>query len=457
MIDFTNSKNDVRKLGDKPEFTFAWQLREALARKISLTIWGDGYLFQTDNKKISDVFKKTEFLNQLENTLSFIERNCSMYGRAIITINKTKTGEYMLNVAEPFYFSGVGKAFIQPQLAVIWQRFVVDTKHYLVESRYDTQKVVNNVYVDENNTKTRVLGQETEILKQFQMEKEWVHNLGFVPVVEFVNIPKFQTKMMNEGYVEITDWYPAASYEKTIYIVKKNLEKEMEYCHSRIVIENATQRLISKLTQNMDIVNGDLVISTDTGAQVSYQQGANDYTKYINSMEGLFDIYFKLAGQSRFSEGGGAQKTVAETATIRTATIEQTKQKIRLRQNQVKDLLRKIFACYGVIKNYWEFADGEEFDFRINGNITKDETSYIDNQMKLIQLGVKTEVDLVQDIFNIPKDEAEKKFQSNKDWLEQNSMGLEEFGLEKDENDDNAIDKTTGEHKDDPSKRGEAA
>lgn len=451
-----NCDNKIKKLdSNNKEHAFAWQLREALARKISLTIWGDGFLFQSDNKKINEVFKKVEFLNQLENTLSYVERNCSMYGRAIITINKTKTGEYMLNVADPFYFSGVGKAFIQPQLAVIWQRFITDTKHYLVETRYDTEKVVNYVYTEENGTKTRVLGEEAEILEEFQLEKEWVHNLGFVPVVEFVNIPKYQTKMMNEGYVELTDWYPAVQFEKTIYIIKKNLEKEMEYCHSRIVIENATQRLINKLTHNMEVVSGDLIISTDTGAQVSYQQGVSDYTKFISSMEGGFDIYFKLAGQSRFSEGGGAQKTVAETATIRTAMIEQTKQKIRLRQNQVKDLLRKIFACYGVIKNYWEFKDEEEFNFRINGNITKDETAWIDNETKLIQLGVKTEVDLVQDIYNLPKDEAERKFQSNKDWLEQNSMGLEEFGLEEDEK-DGSIDKTTGEHKDDPAKRGEA-
>lgn len=455
MVEVATDQN-IKKIGDSLEYLFAWNMREALARKISLTIWGEGYLFQTDNKKIGDIFKKVEFLNQLEQTLSYVERNCSMYGRAIITINKTKTGEYMLNVADPFYFSGVGKVFVHPQLAVIWQKFVVDNKHFLIESKYDTQKVVNYVYTEQGEKRIRVLGQESYILNKLRIEKEWVHNLGFVPVVEFANIPNFNTRMLNDGYYKLTDWFPAVQFEKTAWIVKKNLEKEMEYCHSRIAVENATQNFIDKITRNMSVVHNDLIINTDTGGEVKFMQGNGDYLKYTQTLEHLFDFYFKLAGQSRFSEGGGAQKTVAETASIRTGMIEQTKQKIRLRQNQVKDLLRKLFACYGVIKNYWEFKDNEEFNFRINGNILKDENQWVDTQTKLIQLGVKTEIDLIQDIYNIPKEDAERKFESNKDWLEQNSMGLEEFGLEEAESESGNINKTTGEHKNDPAKRGEA-
>lgn len=456
MIENERYYKSIKKLDNKPEYLFAWELREAVARKISLTIWGEGYLFQSNNKKINDCFKKAEFICELQNTLAYIERNCSMYGRAIITINKTESGDYMLNVADPYYFSGVGKAFIQPQLAVIWQRFVVDTKHFIVESIYDCNKVVNKLYTSQDGKEIRVFEGEAEILKKFRLQKEWIHNLGFPPVVEFVNIPNFFTKTLNEGYITLTDWFPAVQFEKTAYLAKKNLEKELAYCHSRIAVDNATQNFINKLNAATDVWDNDLVISTDTGAEVKFMPGNGDYTKYTQTLDHIFDIYFKLCGQSRFSEGGGAQKTVAETSSIRTGMIEQTNQKIKLREFQTKVLLRKLFACYGLIKDYWEFKEDEEFDFRINGNILKDEAIWVDTQMKLIQLGVKTEIDLIQDVFNIPKDEAERKFESNKDWLEQNSMGLEEFGLEEDESNEASLNKTTGEHRKDPAKRGEA-
>lgn len=452
MVSENLDKEYYKKCYETEKNIFAWQMREMLARKSSLLIWGNNYLFQSNNEKISSTFKKVEFLNNLSQMLPYIERNCSLYGRALITINKTRGDEFMLNVAEPYYFNGVGKAFVQPQLAVIWQRYYVDNMHFLVESTYTTTKVVNRVYQKDDNDKEKllVLGAESEILEKLQIEKEWVHNFGFVPVVEFTNIPYISQNFNNSTYIRLTDWFPAFQFEELAYQAKKNLAKEFFYCHSRIGVENASQNLIDSLKAMGDgVADNDIIINTDVGANVHFIPGNGDFTKYTSSFDNIMDFYFKFAGLSRFSEGGGAQKTVAETSSIRSAMIENVKQKISLRENQVNDLLRKVFACYGVIKDYWEFNKDEEFDFRINGNILKDETSWIDNQLKLIDNGIITPVDLIQDIFNISKQDAEKKFQSNRDWLEENNIKALELGDDENEfseNDDSGFDRTTGEH-----------
>ena len=62
--------------------------------------------------------------------------------------------------------------------------------------------------------------------------------------------------------------------------------------------------------------------------------GTGDFTHYTKSLNDLIDVYFKFCGLSKFSEGGGAQKTQSETASIRSNLVETTQSKIVLREKQ---------------------------------------------------------------------------------------------------------------------------
>lgn len=437
---------------------FKWSMREFVARKMSSTIWGQGYMFQSEDENIEKKFKKFEKMNRLPMLSGFIERYLSMYGRCIITINKTKTDDIMINIPNPFYFNGVGKVFVQPQLAVVWQRYEIDTNLYIVKTTYDTKKVVNELYTKNQAEETvRVFDKEASILEMLQIEKEWVHNLGFVPVVEMTNISFYQFIWNNLEFATITDWYPGVTFEDMIYSAIKNLVKELHYCHSRVLVDNANQQIIDSLKTkallNDEIDISDWAIETENGAQMKVIPGNGDFTKYTQTIDHLMDFYFKFCGGSRFSEGGGAQKTVAETSSVRSAMIESVNSKILLRNDQFTDLIKKVLAAMGLL-DYWE--DEDKFSFRINGNILKDDTSFIDNIIKKIEMGAMSVIDAIQEIFNLSRREATKKFEEIKEFNEENDIMVNFFnnGLEEGES-ESGFNKETGQHKD-PAKEGKA-
>lgn len=442
---------------ESPKDRFIVELRESLARQMSKNIWGGGFQFSSASEEIEKKFKKMSFLNKLENFFAFIERQCSLYGRAIVTINKTQTDEYMLSLTQPIWFNGVGKVFIQPQLAVIYQRIQIDTKMMILRSTYTSKYVKNEIfYSDEGFRTIRVFDKSAEVLKSLQIEPYWKHDLGFPPIVEFTNIPFYQSQWLTDEYYPLADWYPATTIEPLIWTTIKNLKKELAFNHSRIVLDGVNQSMLNQIRGNgtFDELSGeeskDYVITAETigNSKIQFQPGNGDFTKYTATAEHLMDFYFKLAGSSRFSEGGGAQKTVAETSTIRSAMIETINQKLLLRQTQCVELISKWLSCYKLC----DFKEADnDFEFKINGNILEDETSHVDNQLKLIQNGIISPIDFIQDLFKLSRIDAKNKFEEVKKFNEENDiMNALTSQLEQVEGGDEEgnFNKTTGEHKD---------
>lgn len=428
--------------------TFAWRLREQLAKRWSSLIWGGGFTFESENETIEKQFSKFAKMNQLESQLSFVERYLSMYGRAIVILNKTKTGDVVMNIANPNYFNGVGRVVITPQVAVIWQNYQLGNQNFIVKTKMTINETINEVYGGEND-KVQIMEQEGEILEELQLEKKVVHNLGFIPIVEMVNIP-FHPFWSNQwDFVKLTDWYCGYSYEFSLYKLLENLVIETKYNHSRAYIENASQQLIeqikrAQLNDEDGIDLADTFIETESGAKVNIQTGQGDFTKYTNAYNDLMDLYWKSSGMSRFSEGGGAQKTVAETASVRSQMIESVNQRISFRTSQVNELISKVLAMYGLI-DYWDTKN--DFSFSINGNVLQDETTFIDNQIKLFQQNCSSPIQLIQKLYKCNQKEAQEMFDKVKDFNESNNvnLGLGDFMMENES--DSNFNKNTGEHK----------
>lgn len=444
---------------ESPKDRFIVELREGLARQMSKNIWGGGFQFSSTSEDIERQFKKISFLNKLENFFGYIERHCSLYGRAVVTINQTKGGEYMLNITQPIWFNGVGKVFVQPQLAVIYQRVQLDTQMMIMRSTYTSKYVKNELFYggDKDNKTIRVFDKSSEVLKSLQIEPYWEHNLGFPPIVEFTNLPFHQFQWLTDEYYPLSDWYPATTMEPLIWTTIKNLKKELAFNHSRIVLDGINQSMLNQLRGEgtFDELSSeeskDYVLTAETigNSKIQFQPGNGDFTKYTSAMEHLMDFYFKLCGSSRFSEGGGAQKTVAETSTIRSSMIETINQKLLLRQTQCMELLSKWLSCYGLC----DFKEADnDFEFKINGNILEDETSHIDNQLKLIQNGIISPIDFIQDLFKLNRVDAENKFEEVKKFNEENDiMNLLTSQLEEEGNGNDGegnFNHATGEHKD---------
>ena len=120
----------------------------------------------------------------------------------------------------------------------------------------------------------------------------------------------------------------------------------------------------------------------------------------------------------------------------------------------VKEIF-KALAIYGAV-DYFESED-RIFEFKINGNILKDDTQYIDNQIKKIEMGVITPIDMIMEQYNVNEMEANKIYEKNKKFNEENMDFLSKSFLEDNESGDNQEKSKNeiGEHKD-LAKKGEA-
>lgn len=414
-----------------------YTMRELLSRKMSNIIWGCGFTFSTENEKIKKQFKIIDKNNQLLNLFAFCERQLSKTGRVIITLNKTKAGHIMISLGVPNWFNGVGRIFINEELAVVYQRIKIDQTNYVIKSTYDTQRCVNEVY-DSDNTML-VLSSQIKILNDLKIERIWNHNLGICPVREIINIPVFFFQFGNGSFEEYADWFPAQQFESLMFDTYQNTIKELNYCHSRIGIEDANQDIINNFKASMNNSSSqnfklsDLIIETMSGGKIFAIPGVSDLGQYSNMMNDVMDLYFKFANASRFSDGGGAQKTSSEANSTKDNQIETALTKIKFRELQYSKLLQIMLIAYGVVD---KATDDYDFVFKINGNLDHNESALIDNMTKQINLGTISIKEAIAKIRNVDNEEAEKIFEQIKSFNEENeimtsnSMSLGEEGME---------------------------
>ena len=90
----------------------------------------------------------------------------------------------------------------------------------------------------------------------------------------------------------------------------------LEYKHSRIIVENASQESIQSLryaNQKSSISNvfGHYIIEGENGANIKVQAGVPDLNQYNNAYISIMNLYYKFSGSSAFAVCGGAHKTSA--------------------------------------------------------------------------------------------------------------------------------------------------
>lgn len=435
MIEIHNDNIDQKQWYKKQETNkirdnIAYSMRQNMSIRNANNIWGKGFKFNSENEQLNKAFLKLDRLNRLNQLFFSAERFKSLYGRAIITINKTKTGEIQLNLANPWFYTQVGKVFVSEVLAVIWQKVITDSKEFFLKSIYTTEKVTNEWYSQEQGSdKMLLLEAETEIPEQYRVEKVWYHNLGFVPVLETFNRPYRSTYFNLYDYSELSDWYYSAFIEPVFVDTLLNFQKEINFTHSRVVIESPNQNVVKVLNQlavNDRFDFGDYIFETELGAKTSFVAGVTDFTKYTQALNELMDLYYKFSCMSKFSEGGGAQKTSAETQQARSATIESIQQKITTNEFDYRMLIAKALSAMGEL-DY--FADDWEFQFEIYGNIDRQDTVYLDNIIKQVNLGLMSAEEAIQSLRYVDKNSAKKIFEKIKDFNEENDIVTNMSGM----------------------------
>ncbi|MGD7651286.1 hypothetical protein [Ralstonia pseudosolanacearum] len=121
--------------------------------------------------------------------MTYIERMLSSYGRVLVTLNETESGDIMLNVAPPYYLANVARTFCTPTLAVVYQTFNHDQNAYVIKSTYTLQRVTHELFSkNEETEEIELLGDSGKLLKALKIKSSYPNKLGFIPVVEFTNI-----------------------------------------------------------------------------------------------------------------------------------------------------------------------------------------------------------------------------------------------------------------------------
>lgn len=403
-------------------------MRGYLAKRNSTIIWGNGFIFNSDNEELEKFVNKFVRDYRLNEMFFYIEEKLSKYGRCLITLNQTQDGEIKPNLTDNMYLNQVAKSFYSEDLAVVWQRIHHDQSNYWIKSTYDRQKCVNDVY-DMENRKIVVFDAAIDILRENRLEKVWNHNLGFVPVVEIPNYPQLEPMFATNNWNECTDWWNAQMFELLYYQAYLDFKKELALCHSRIGLEQIPQQVYQDLEEKlirqseMDeqekaYTLSDIIIETGVGGKATIISGNGDFTKYADAMDSIMDAYCKFANSARFSEGGNAQKSTQEIKTTRSAQVEAINSKILLRETKYSEFFAKILAANKKIA----YDDEWNFTFKINGNIQKEETLILDNIIKQVNMGSMSMVEAISKLRNIPLSRAQEIFDEIKEFNEANDI-----------------------------------
>ena len=412
---------------EQPYDKFVVAMRNTLAKKNAMNIMGNGITFSSPDKKLVDKFRDIDRYTNFDELFYDLEKEISLVGRAILIINKDNEGEIRINKTDVRYLNGVAKVFYINNLAVVYQRVVLDNASYVVKSVVDNKEVNNTFYSGEyENGKLQdiiVLAETKELEKKLAIPKKWVHNLGFLPIIEMTNLPIRQNFWNPSQFITLADWYYAQQFEQTAWSILKNLEKELEYNHSRIIVENASQEIIQSLryaNQNSSIANvfGDYIIEGENGANIKVQAGVPDLNQYNNAFISIMNLYYKFSGSSAFAVSGGAQKTSAETSSMASETQEMNTFKIKNRIRVVSDLLAKCFHADGLMDYYGDW----NFEVKIQGNLQKDETVYMDNLIKQIQIGVISIPEAISQLRGISSEAAKIIFEEISKFNEENDI-----------------------------------
>lgn len=104
-------------------------MRNYLARRNSTIIWGNGFVFESEDENLEKFFNNYAKKQRLLPMFIWVEEQISKYGRAIITLNKTLDGEIRPMVADSRFLNMVGKSFYNEDIAVVYQRLIQDNSH----------------------------------------------------------------------------------------------------------------------------------------------------------------------------------------------------------------------------------------------------------------------------------------------------------------------------------------
>ena len=394
------------------------EIAKSIAEHGTRLLWGQGFEYTDTNEARKKAVQQMFYENNVQDLFKTISNTMSLYGRCIVVIdfigNKPK-----LNIVDMNMQLKVGMAWANETGAVYWYRPIQDNLNFVV-------KVVSNKkfnkYTAYGNGKEISIDELNENLPpEQQIPEVWVHNLGFVPVVQMLNKDFYVRNINQFEYLQMADCYNVRDMLEAVNDQINLLIEEAETNKTRVFGSFSPQQL------NEMIKNKITPESTLTN-RLFINQGAVDGKQSVVVQQSTFDgetrwaVIDKMLNRIMYESG----YSPIEDQTITTATealfqkardIETTKQKRNRMQFYISQLLKKCFVIMGFYtKEQYEESSiygDDTWTFEIKENMIlspvamseqlatmyeRDQISYVEMIAKLRDISVEEAETIAQEI-----------------------------------------------------------
>lgn len=409
-----------------PAFQFV-NLVKQVGRTAAETLLGGGIEFKHKNEEYHKIWHDFERRVNFFNIMWNVEEMTSQIGVVFITLNRSKTGELWLNIAQPYYSNGMGYSFANEEIAVMFERFEIDNKSYIIRSVYDREKVVRTAWDNETHNRVDVFEVSTKLPPEKQFNEVDYHHFGFVPVFAMYNRPYFpfitnygqgfyfyspwnttyNQSLINSGINELADWANCSGLPVLANYAMQQFYKELSFAKTRVVsnsnINSYQDNELAQDNNQWELINSDFFINKNGGEQISIMQNPNHFIDYQESYDYLFRMFFKWCGYSYVGDTSSAQKTAQESFQRYEDTLRTCEWKRTEHGRQWKNIIVKIYKAMGIDL----YKNEDDWSFEIRRNVIVDKAVLIDNLTKQQQLGIIDRAEMISQIKNIDYDQAE--------------------------------------------------
>lgn len=409
-----------------PKFLFV-DLIKQVSRTASETLLGGGIDFKHKNPEIHKLWHEFVKENKFETIMWNTEEMESRVGIVYLTLNRTRTNDLRINIAQPYFTQGMGYSFANEELAVMYERFEVDNKCMIIRSVYDKEKTVRTVWDEGNRNRVDVMEVNEKLPRDKQIKEVDYHHFGFVPVFAMYNRPFFpfmQTygnniffqspwlttynqALENAGINALADWANCSGLPILANYTIQQFYKELSFAKTRIVsnagVNSYQDNSYAMAEQQFELLTSDFYINKNGGEQLTVQQNQNHFVDYQESYDYVIKTFFKWCGYSYVGDSSSAQKTTQESYQRYDDTLRTLVWKREFHGKQWTDVIIKIFKAMGI--NLEDNRD--DWSFEIRRNAIVDQASLTDTLIKWQQAGLCTRAEMLATIKNIDLDYAQ--------------------------------------------------
>jgi len=411
-LDSTISSPRIRELSRA-----GFSLKEMITNHGRRLLWGRGFsLVGKDRKVIQKIFEQMrvetffgEYFNLLSNE-----------GHCIITIDRTLTGELVLNIPLLSGMSNVALVRKTEELAVIWQKFIYDHSNYYMRTTYDREKTINEFFHDAGGgtpSTTQILGESRKIANYLRVKQIDYHNFGFVPVLFCPNLPHANFSLDSVGF-----WYPddvpsgdgLQSLQEEIVQILGAIDWELNYNITRIfaMLTPAEEQQMRKdpewalnRVNRMVVSNSAMginkIIQESGRSPLTVLQGDPKLESLTHYLDYTIDRAYNLRGYNspQGTREHGTNKTSGEISLNMQNDLLTTNEKRLIQTAQINRLIQMLGKAMGK----------EEIDCKIviHGMSTTEITKLTDSTILQVQNGLLDRKSAVMKLNSCSEDEAD--------------------------------------------------